>query len=159
MIFAFPIVLLALVSSAAARLNLRRRGLPGAMYYCDETNFRGDCTWLQPNDGCHLQEPGYIKSFGPDANGVCVLYKDAKCTAGQEATTLHFPGMGSGLPVFSSFQCSAEKQATRSGPTDKALDPLDDGPARAKISAEEEEYLRNINRMNEDNFKGGFIGS
>jgi hypothetical protein len=161
MISALYFIIIALLSMVAARPNLQRRGLPGAVYYCDGENFSGKhCTWLEPNNVCHQLEPGFIKSLGPDPDGTCTLYKDANCSAGQELMTLRFPGKGSGLPDSVAFQCSPNVNARREGAVElavKTLD-LDDRLAGGVGSMERVEHLAEIVRMEEDGFSEGLIG-
>ncbi len=64
------ILILAFLSTARARPSLHRRGLPGAVYTCTDTNFRGDCQWTAPTTQCRQPGPaslGFsIQSLGPD---------------------------------------------------------------------------------------------
>src|SRR5205085_10143421 len=103
------IVFLALFSTATARPNLQRRGLPGAVYTCTGTDFRGDCQWTAPTTQCRQPGPASldfgIQSLGPDPDTSCILYEKFDCT-GNGIQTIRFPGISSGMPQFASFRCS-----------------------------------------------------
>jgi hypothetical protein len=160
MISTLPIVLLALVSSVTSRPNLQRRGLGGALYYCEELNFRGpNCHWLAPNDECHVAQPGYIKSFGPDPDGHCTLYSDSACKTSVQ--DLRVPGLGVDLPSFAAFKCFPDKEAKGDGTAGlsvKALEPLDPRLAGGIGSAEREQHITEIEAMEADGFSEGLIG-
>jgi hypothetical protein len=163
MIIILPLALLALVSSATARPNLQRRGLPGAVYTCDEDDFRGNCQWTAPSDRCIIQGPKGkgIVSIGPDPDGSCILYEKFDCT-GMEIRTVRFPGITGDLPDFAAFKCSANQQARSGAIPDlsvKALDPLADSRLAGGMgSAERANHLEEIEKMEEDGFKEGLIG-
>lgn len=93
--------------------RLRRRGLPGAVYICTDQNFRGDCSWIMPNNECHIPGTGEFapESVGPDPGGFCILYEKATCT-GNQVDTLRYPGLASNIPTFGGLRCSADGQGT-----------------------------------------------
>ncbi|KAH7406164.1 hypothetical protein DE146DRAFT_435578 [Phaeosphaeria sp. MPI-PUGE-AT-0046c] len=163
MIAILPIVLLALVSSATARPKLQRRGLPGAVYTCDSSDFRGNCQWNPPADRCFIQGPAGsgVVSMGPDPDGSCILYSKFDCT-GDEVRTIRFPGIAGGLPNFAAFKCSANQQAradVTAGLAVKVLDPTADPRLAGGVgSAERKEHLEEITQMEEDGFSQGLIG-
>jgi hypothetical protein len=163
MIVTPSIVLLALVSSVTARPNLLRRGLPGAIYTCDKQDFRGNCQWSAPSDRCIIQGPAGsgVVSIGPDPDGSCILYEKFDCT-GNEIQTVRFPGIAVGIPTFAAFKCSANPQARNDITADlavKALDPLADPRLSGGVgSAERQNHLEEIRRMEKDGFKEGLIG-
>lgn len=105
------ITLIALLSAvyttlASPTLPLARRGLAGAYYTCTKPNFAGECSWTQPNTGCHIQgEPGGIKSLGPDPGTFCTLYSRDDCI-GYLVQYVRFPGIAKDMPEFGSFDCS-----------------------------------------------------
>lgn len=168
----FSILLLALFSTSAARPNLKiqRRGLPGAVYTCTSTDFRGNCQWTAPPTRCIQPGPASlgagIESLGPDPGGFCILYEKFDCT-GTEVQTIRFPGVSSGLPEFGAFRCSADgvqrnakldSNADRNGLT-KPLDPLADPRLAGGIgSMERKNHLEEIKAMEDEGFKDGLIG-
>jgi hypothetical protein len=163
MIATIPFLLFALVSSVTARPNLQRRGLPGAVYTCDEQDFRGNCQWNPPSDRCIIQGPAGsgVVSLGPDPDGTCILYEKFDCT-GKEIQTVRFPGLAGGLPTFAAFKCSANPKARNGLTADlavKALDPLADPRLAGGVgSAERNQHLEEIKSMEKDGFSEGLIG-
>lgn len=53
-------------------------GNPGAVYYCSNANFGGDCIYRPANDDC-FAPPSAPMSIGPDKGGYCVLFEDQEC--------------------------------------------------------------------------------
>ncbi|KAF1913956.1 hypothetical protein BDU57DRAFT_521074 [Ampelomyces quisqualis] len=163
MIFVPPLILFALASSVTARLNLQRRGLPGAVYTCDKQDFRGNCQWNPPSDRCVIQGPegSGIVSMGPDPDGSCTLYEKFDCT-GKEIRILKFPGVAGGLQTFASFKCTANPQLGAVGTADvaaKALDPLADPRLAGGVgSAERKEHEEELKKMEAEGFSGGILG-
>jgi hypothetical protein len=163
MIPTFSIILFALASSVAARPNLQRRGLPGAVYTCDTQDFRGNCQWNPPSDRCIIQGPegSGVVSIGPDPDGSCTLYEKFDCT-GKEIRLVRFPGVAGGLQPFAAFKCSANPQLRDIGTADvavKALDPLADARLAGGVgSAERKRHEEEIKAMEEDGFSEGLIG-
>ncbi|KAH7402797.1 hypothetical protein BKA66DRAFT_449535 [Pyrenochaeta sp. MPI-SDFR-AT-0127] len=166
------IILLALFSTSTARPSnkLHRRGLPGAVYTCTSTDFRGNCQWTAPPTRCIQPGPASlgagIQSLGPDPGGFCTLYEKFDCT-GSEVQTVRFPGISSGLPQFGAFRCfadGAQGNATvdaatlLKGPT-KVLDPLADPRLAGGVgSMERKKHLKELKEMEKDGFKDGLIG-
>jgi hypothetical protein len=163
MIITPTIILLALVSSVTARPNLQRRGLPGAVYTCDQQDFRGNCQWNAPSDRCIIQGPegSGIVSMGPDPDGSCILYEDFECK-GKELRTVRFPGLAGGIQTFAAFKCSPNANpadAITANVAVKALDPLADPRLPGGVgSAERKNHLQEIQHMERDGFKEGLIG-
>ncbi|KAF2132101.1 hypothetical protein P153DRAFT_184260 [Dothidotthia symphoricarpi CBS 119687] len=104
------ILLTFLSTPTIARPGLRTRGLPGAVYVCDGTDFSGNCAWRPPEDNCIIVSSA--KSIGPDPDGRCTLFQKFDCTG--EVQTLDFPGAGSGLPTFQAIKCTANESSKRS---------------------------------------------
>ncbi|KAJ4374287.1 hypothetical protein N0V83_003028 [Neocucurbitaria cava] len=161
------IILLALSTPSAARPNLQRRGLPGAVYTCTDTDFRGNCQWSAPTSQCRQQGPFNlgIDSLGPDPSTSCILYEKFDCS-GTQIQTVRFPGIASGLPKFAAFRCSADAQGNPNldvnadlKSTAKALDPLADPRLAGGVgSLERKNNLDEIKEMEKDGFKEGLIG-
>lgn len=140
--------------------NLQRRGLPGAVYTCDEENFGGDCGWSLPSTNCRIAT---AKSIGPDPGGYCTLYKKFDCT--ESVRTLRFPGVSSGLPDYMSFKCGvgvgiSGTVAPQANPNAnlslKALPA--DRLAGGVGSADRKKHLKELQAMEKDGFSEGMIG-
>ncbi|KAF1841568.1 uncharacterized protein K460DRAFT_318680 [Cucurbitaria berberidis CBS 394.84] len=164
------IVLLAFSTSASARPNIERRGLPGAVYTCTRADFRGDCQWTAPTTQCRQQGPTSLglglESFGPDPSTSCILYEKFDCT-GNQVQTVRFPGISSGLPQFGAFRCSPERAQANNDldvnlevkGSAKAFDPLADPRLAGGVgSMERKKNLRELKEMEKDGFKEGLIG-
>lgn len=140
--------------------NLHRRGLPGAVYTCDEENFGGDCGWSLPSTNCRIAT---AKSIGPDPGGYCTLYKKFDCT--DSVRTLRFPGVSSGLPNYMSFKCgvgvgiSGTVAPQANANADLKLKALPaDRLAGGVGSADRKEHLEELQAMEKDGFSEGMIG-
>lgn len=81
----FTYLLTTLVASATgnplgARSCTTGIGLPGAVYWCDQPLFAGNCGWLEPFNDCRAFDgPSLPVSIGPDLGGYCVTYTDTEC--------------------------------------------------------------------------------
>ena len=162
------LILLAFSTSSAAQPNLQRRGLPGAVYTCTGTDFRGNCQWTAPTTQCRQQGPFNlgIASLGPDPNTSCTLYEKFDCT-GKKIQTVRFPGISSGLPKFGAFRCSTD--GAQGNPdldvnadligSAKGLDPLADPRLAGGVgSLERKNNIDEIKEMEKHGFKEGLIG-
>jgi hypothetical protein len=92
-------------------------GKPGAVYYCSNTNFGGDCIYRPANDDC-FAPPSAPMSIGPDKGGYCVLFEDCECkgsiinydAANQGVNRVTCPGIKSwaeGMVKVGSMRCHA----------------------------------------------------
>lgn len=147
-------------TSIHALPTLQRRGLPGAVYTCDEDNFSGDCAWSLPSTNCRIAT---AKSIGPDPGGYCTLYKRFDCT--ESVRTLRFPGVSSGLPAYMSFKCgvgvgiSGTVAPQASANADLSLKALPaDRLAGGVGSADRKKHLKVLQAMEKDGFSEGMIG-
>ncbi|KAL6703793.1 hypothetical protein ACN47E_009092 [Coniothyrium glycines] len=162
-------IFLALLTITAARPNLQRRGLPGAVYTCDEPNFRGNCQWSEPATRCAQQGPKGkgVESFGPDPGGFCTLYERFDCS-GREIQTVRFPGIQSSIPDFGSFRCfmddgtrarTVAPSTAAAGGAKGLVDPMADPRLAGGVgSMDRKENLEEISKMEADNFSHGLIG-
>lgn len=140
--------------------KLQRRGLPGAVYTCDEDNFGGDCAWSLPSTTCRIAS---AKSIGPDPGGYCTLYKNFDCT--ESVRTLRFPGVSSNLPYYMSFKCgvgvgiSGTVAPQANADLDLSLKALPaDRLAGGVGSADRKKHLKELRAMEKDGFSTGLIG-
>lgn len=53
-------------------------GNPGAVFYCTDRNFKGDCTYRKPDTSCFAPAVS-PQSIGPDQGGYCMMYEDREC--------------------------------------------------------------------------------
>ncbi|KAJ4289028.1 hypothetical protein N0V90_011370 [Kalmusia sp. IMI 367209] len=92
-------------------------GLPGALYYCSETNFGGPCNWVEPKVAKDCIRPLFAnssnpdatwgpKSLGPDKNGHCDLFYGPTCLRKYWVRRVDWPGLET-LPIFRYVQCYA----------------------------------------------------
>ena len=144
------------------QVNLRKRGLPGAVYICNDSDFKGDCSWIEPADAekCHIAGTGNEAplSIGPDPGGYCVLYEKSDCT-GREIVTLKFPGYSaSQVPSFGGLKCfvgdGAGHNTTMGGSVDAVAARLDGGTGSLK----NRQLGEVLAAMKKDGFSEGFIG-
>lgn len=169
-IFITITLILTLFHVVSGMPHLQRRGLPGAVYICDEPNFRGNCQWSEPTTRCAQQGPDGkgVESLGPDPGGFCTLYEKFDCT-GNQIQTLRFPGAQSNLPTFGSFRCFRDATRVRTvGQGSKAggapgSKGTFDGFADPRLaggvgSMDRRVHLQEIQDMEADNFSQGLIG-
>ncbi|KAJ4413234.1 hypothetical protein N0V91_000208 [Didymella pomorum] len=139
--------------------SLQRRGLPGAVYVCNEDNFGGDCGWSLPSTNCRIAS---AKSIGPDPGGYCTLYKNFDCT--DSVRTLRFPGVSSGLPDYQSFKCgvgvgiSGTVAPQANANADLSIKQAADRLAGGVGSADRKKHLKELQAMEKDGFSEGMIG-
>lgn len=154
------VLLLTIFAPSHALPNLKRRGLPGAVYTCAGENFSEGCAWSLPTTNCRIAT---AKSIGPDPGGYCTLYKKFDCT--ESVRTLRFPGASTRLPEYMSFKCgvgvgiSGTVAPQANANTDTSLVSLPaDRLAGGVGSLERKAHLKEIQAMEKDGFKEGLIG-
>lgn len=167
----YAIVMLSSLGTLVPALpHLQRRGLPGAVYICDGTQFRGNCGWIPPSNRC-VQQGGAgrgTESIGPDPGGFCTLYEKFDCT-GTKIQTVRFPGILSDLPQFGALRCFADTtvaQENKDGAvgaapasTKETLDPFADPRLAGGVgSADRKKNIEEISQMEKDGFRDGLIG-
>ncbi|KAF7361007.1 hypothetical protein MSAN_01130900 [Mycena sanguinolenta] len=99
----FAIVFSAAVNATAvaspeanALVEVEKRGTPGNVYVCPQTNWGGDCAvisaanWCNPMTGWEYD----TQSIGPDDGATCYGYSNTDCTGTQ--WTFTYPGDGTG---------------------------------------------------------------
>ena len=67
-------------------------GNPGAVYYCSNARFGGDCVYRPANDDC-FAPPDAPVSIGPDKGGYCVLFEDREC----KGSIIHYDEKNPGI--------------------------------------------------------------
>lgn len=160
----FNIILLPVLISlaTASPTSLARRGLPGAVYICTDQNFSGDCAWQMPSTQCRIPGTGKFapESIGPDPEGFSVLYTSSSCT-GDQVKVVRFPGISSGLPVFGGLKCFKDSIKTTNNRLAGPVVVGNKGDVRlagGEGSAEGQKVKKQLQKMRDDGFKGGFIG-
>jgi hypothetical protein len=149
--------------------RLHRRGLPGAVYICTDQNFRGDCSWIAPNNDCHIIGTGEFapESIGPDPDGFCIFYEKATCT-GRQIETIRYPGRASEMPAFMGLKCFADGQAAAANASSSAQGGRKGGSAALAVadprlaggfgSMEAKQLKGVLDAMEKEGFKEGMIG-
>ncbi|KAF2633149.1 hypothetical protein BU25DRAFT_103 [Macroventuria anomochaeta] len=77
-IFLLPLALATATNIPWFTLPTCKPGNPGAVFYCSNANFDGDCVYRAANDAC-FAPPRAPQSIGPDKEGYCVLFEDREC--------------------------------------------------------------------------------
>ncbi|KAF2442927.1 hypothetical protein P171DRAFT_496207 [Karstenula rhodostoma CBS 690.94] len=90
------------------------RGLPGAVYACNSSNWGGECVWrplgFKAGEPCLSGEIGNMPagftfgSIGPDEFGGCLLYKGTDCDD-DKLGYLKWPGTANVVPGVRSMWC------------------------------------------------------
>ncbi|ORY03488.1 hypothetical protein BCR34DRAFT_70413 [Clohesyomyces aquaticus] len=167
-IFLSPPLITAIPSPLSAAHTPHKRGLPGAVYVCNNPKFTGDCGWTFPDNLCHIagadvgKIQGKPESIGPDPGGYCILYESSTCE-GKEVTRISFPGLADNVPMFGGMKCFANEVQPQS-PDAPARKGVDGKKERVELLAGGQGSTRNrelagvIGEMERSGYREGLIG-